>query len=316
MSIRRSTGVAGSIVLSLTVASLGSLALPGQAGAAVKPCFGRTPTIIGTSGPDELLGTSGVDVIAGLSGDDVIVGGGGNDYICGNGGDDVLDGQGGTDSMNGGAGHDLLFGAGSADVLAGGSGDDLLIGEQGNDTYNGGGGFDYVGFPYSNAPVQVDLREEFAAGEGADGVHYVEGVLGSEFADTAFGNAYANAFEGLGGSDTFHGRGGSDAVTYSLSERGVVVDLELGTTEGPDGPDSFASIEDAYGSPRGDQLLGDSGPNYLDGGSGGDTIDGRGGGDTCFGEIVSNCDGAVTGHAADIGLARYAAQLSAHGRGD
>lgn len=290
MRSRRSTATAVIVALSVVTASAGSLARPGQVTAAVKPCFNRAPTIVGTSGGDELIGTSGADVIAGMGGDDVIVGGGGNDFICGNAGNDAIDGMGGSDKLNGGADHDLLFGAGSSDVVAGGSGDDMLLGEAGNDTVNGGGGFDYVAFVNSPGPVVVDLRERSASGEGIDGVHYVEGVIGSAFDDALSGNAYANAFEGWGGADMIHGRGESDWVEHYFATAGVVVDLEAGTMTGADGPDALVSIENALGSPRGDRLSGDAGPNYLDGAAGGDTIDGRDGDDTCVGEILTSCE--------------------------
>jgi Ca2+-binding RTX toxin-like protein len=290
MRSRRSTATAVIVALSFVTASAGSLAAPGQANAAVKPCFNRTPTIVGTNGADELIGTSGSDVIVGMGGDDVIVGGGGNDYLCGNAGNDWIDGMGGSDQLNGGADHDVLFGAGSSDVVSGGSGNDILLGETGSDTVNGGGGFDYVAFVNSATPVVVDLRERFATGEGTDGVHYVEGIIGSAFDDTLLGNAYVNAFEGWTGADTIHGRSGSDWVEHDFASAGVVVDLEAGTTTGGDGPDALVSIENALGSPRGDKVYGDAGPNYLDGGAGGDTIDGRDGDDTCVGEILTSCE--------------------------
>ena len=280
------------VPLSLAFAVIATMGTPDLANAAVKRCFGRNPTIVGTNGPDHLVGTSGADVIAGLSGGDLIEGRGGGDYICGNAGEDEIDGQGGQDSLNGGAGADLLFGAGSSDVLAGGSGDDILVGEAGSDTYNGGGGIDVVGFVGSTNPVTVDLREKFASGEGSDSVNYVEGVIGSEFSDVMFGNAFINIFEGLQGDDEMNGRGGSDFAFFTLAPDDVTVDLTLGETAGPEGVDSVLSIENVLGSPFNDSIVGTTGPNFLDGADGDDTIDGRGGGDSCFGEVVTGCDSA------------------------
>lgn len=96
-------------------------------------CIGRTPTIVGTSGPDVLTGTPGSDVIVGLGGDDVIFGGGGADFICGGPGRDRIDG---------GAGPDVLSGDGGGDVLLGGKGRDRLLGGRGRDRMIGGGGDD------------------------------------------------------------------------------------------------------------------------------------------------------------------------------
>jgi Ca2+-binding RTX toxin-like protein len=277
------------VTFSLAFAVIATMGTPDLANAAVKRCFGRNPTIVGTNGADHLVGTSGADVIAGLSGGDLIEGRGGGDYICGNAGEDELDGQGGQDSLNGGADADLLLGAGSSDVLAGGSGDDILAGEQGSDTYNGGSGIDIVGFLDSTNPVTVDLREKFASGEGSDSVNYVEGVIGSEFSDVMFGNAFINIFEGLQGDDEMNGRGGSDFAFFTLAPEGMTVDLTLGETAGTEGVDSVLSIENVVGSPFDDSIVGTTGPNFLDGADGIDTIDGRGGGDSCFGEVVTGC---------------------------
>jgi len=281
---------AASATLTFALLFVATLAMPSAAEAAVKKCFGRNPTIVGTNGADHLVGTSGADVIAGLGGGDLIEGRGGGDYICGNAGEDEIDGQGGQDSLNGGADADLLFGAGSSDVLAGGSGNDILVGEAASDTYNGGGGIDVVGFLGSPNPVTVDLREQFASGEGSDSVHYIEGVIGSEFSDVMFGNAYTNIFEGLGGDDEMNGRGESDFAFFTLAFEGVTVDLTLGETAGTEGVDALLSIETVLGSPFDDTIVGTTGPNFLDGADGDDTIDGRGGGDSCFGETVIGCD--------------------------
>jgi acid phosphatase type 7 len=87
-------------------------------------CFERSPTIVGTSGPDVLRGTSKRDVIVGLGGDDVILGLGANDRLCG------------------GAGHDRVYGGRGADRLSGNSGNDSLFGEPGKDQLLGGVGRD------------------------------------------------------------------------------------------------------------------------------------------------------------------------------
>jgi CSLREA domain-containing protein len=78
-------------------------------------CRRLDPTIIGTSGNDNIKGTPGRDVIQGLEGRDVLRGVGGNDVICG---------------------------ARGNDILKGGKGDDILKGHRGIDTYRGGGGKD------------------------------------------------------------------------------------------------------------------------------------------------------------------------------
>jgi uncharacterized repeat protein (TIGR01451 family)/CSLREA domain-containing protein len=96
-------------------------------------CAGRTPTIVGTSGPDTITGTNGNDVIHGLGGNDTINGGNGDDVICG--GD-------GNDTLNGGNSQDRLFGENGNDVLRGDNGNDNLDGGAQTDTCNGGNGTD------------------------------------------------------------------------------------------------------------------------------------------------------------------------------
>jgi Ca2+-binding RTX toxin-like protein len=97
-------------------------------------CFGRPPTIIGTSGHDYIRGTQGRDVILGKVGDDAIIGRGGRDLICAGPGDDAVDGQ---------AKRDRIAGNGGPDSLFGGHGRDVLFGNGGNEWYMGGGpGFD------------------------------------------------------------------------------------------------------------------------------------------------------------------------------
>jgi hypothetical protein len=87
-------------------------------------CAGRTPTVFGTPGDDEISGTAGDDVIAGLSGDDEISGLGGNDIVCGGSGSDVLKGRSGNDKLKGQSGSDVLKGGTGVDVCRGGSGID------------------------------------------------------------------------------------------------------------------------------------------------------------------------------------------------
>jgi Ca2+-binding RTX toxin-like protein len=132
-------------------------------------CFGKIPTIVGTSGDDHISGTLGDDVIAGLGGNDVIFGRGGHDIVCAGTGDDqittregsdLISGGDGRDTVASGAGDDLVLGgdkdddidggdgkdrlkgSAGADVIAGGAGDDTLIGGTGLDTLDGGAGSD------------------------------------------------------------------------------------------------------------------------------------------------------------------------------
>ena len=87
-------------------------------------CRGRTATLQGTSGEDELIGTPGPDVIAALDGNDKVRGLGGKDLICGGKNKDTL---------KGGKAKDRLLGQKGADTLKGGGGNDTCKGGKGND---------------------------------------------------------------------------------------------------------------------------------------------------------------------------------------
>jgi Ca2+-binding RTX toxin-like protein len=141
-------------------------------------CMGRTVTIMGTPGPDDLEGQAHVsDVIYGGGGNDFIFGGfdgnavrgGTPDYLCGGPGNDHIEGDAGNDHINGGDGGDEIEGydgddvergnAGAdfihdescsdscdagTDVVLGGTGNDRLITGYGNDRVEGGAGADSI----------------------------------------------------------------------------------------------------------------------------------------------------------------------------
>ena len=102
-------------------------------------CAGRSATIVGTEGDDELVGREGPDVIAALGGNDSINGLGGDDIVCGSGGADSIRGEAGNDTVRGGGGDDRIRGGDGADNLRGKSGADNLAGGRGKDVLRGGG---------------------------------------------------------------------------------------------------------------------------------------------------------------------------------
>ena len=83
-------------------------------------CFGKSPTISGTTGDDVINGTSHADVIIGKDGADIIHGNSGADLICGSDGVDTLYGDAGNDKLSGDNHQDVLDGGSGADVLDGG----------------------------------------------------------------------------------------------------------------------------------------------------------------------------------------------------
>jgi Ca2+-binding RTX toxin-like protein len=105
-------------------------------------CDGKTASIVGTAGDDNLVGTQGNDVIAALAGNDRIRGGGGSDVICAGSGRDHVSGGPGADTISGGPGNDTLSGGSGRDALKGNAGRDRLNGGSGTDRCNGGSGRD------------------------------------------------------------------------------------------------------------------------------------------------------------------------------
>jgi len=285
----------------LVQASLATTVALAPSAEASTRCFGKRPTIVGTSRGDVLKGTRRRDIISGLGGKDTIKGLGGNDFICG------FDGN---DRIIGGSGMDLLSGDAGNDSVSGGAGDfDNLWGFSGNDDLNGGGGFDWVLYRGAPGPVTLDLSGGSATGEGTDTLSGLEGVVGSRFDDHFVGDDANNTFQAEDGNDTIDGAGGVDFASFFLSPSPVTVNLATGTATG-EGTDTLAGIENVTGSGKfGDSLMGDSldnvltgaggddtvsggdGNDELDGGSGTDALDGGIGTDTCLnGETIVNCE--------------------------
>ena len=282
-------------------ASLAIMVVLAPSAEASSRCFGRRPTIVGTSRADVLEGTRSKDIISGLGGKDTIKGLGGNDTICGFNGADTIIGGSGADLLSGDAGNDSVSGgAGAFDNLWGFSGSDVL---------NGGGGFDWVLYRGAPGPVTLDLSAGSATGEGTDMLSAIEGVVGSRFDDVLTGGDANNTFQAEDGNDTIDGGGGVDFASFFLSPAPVTVDLAAGTATG-EGTDTLTGIENVFGSGDfGDTLMGDAqnnellgsggddsvsgsdGNDELGGGDGTDALDGGIGTDTCLnGETIANCE--------------------------
>jgi hypothetical protein len=251
-------------------------------------------TITGTNGNDVLTGTPGRDVICGLGGDDTLIGGAGNDLLeggpgndtlIGGAGDDVLDGGSGVDlarfpttdprgiavsleravADGPGTGHDLFVMDGSistVEQIEGTPAADLLVGDAGPNVLHGMGGADQL----------------FGMG-GADGLY------GDAGGDLLNGGPGDDTLVPGTGNDTLEGGPGGDSVSYADLDHGsgVRVDLAAGRGTGGGGADTFASIEDAAGSPFADVLLGTDRIDILSGLAGDDRIDARGGNDLLVG---------------------------------
>jgi Ca2+-binding RTX toxin-like protein len=270
---------------------LGAMILGPEVAQAAPRCFGRMPTIVGTSGNDRLRGTPGADVIVGLGGRDELLGRGGNDRLCPGPGRDAAAGQGGNDLLSGARGSDFMAGGQGGDAVKGGPQNDFLIGQAGpdrliggassgfeflapgpgNDNMNGGGGsLDVASFfdSQNGVTVNLSLTTPQATGQGVDRLRQLEGLEGSEHDDTLTGNglqtASGNGLFGLNGDDVISGLSGIDFI------------------DGGDGND-----DDLFGGEHDDFL--DGGPGNSDSGDGGET--GETDGDTCVNlETELNCE--------------------------
>ena len=266
---RLSQVLALSLVVSLAMALTDAQAAP--------RCFGKSATIVGSAGKDEILGTNQRDVIVGRGGNDTIFARDGDDLVCAGGGNDFVDGQGGRDRLKGNGGDDTLAdrgGKGPFNLLQGNSGSDFLLGSNFEDKLVGGGG-------------GVDV------------------LRGRDRDDRLFGGGGFDALIGEGGNDLLNGGAGVfDRAVYFNASGPVIVNLAAGMASGA-GNDTLLALEDIEGSKFGDSLRGDGGSNLIFGLGGDDQIDGAAGFDfAVYGGaqsgITANLDtGSASGQGSD-----------------
>jgi Ca2+-binding RTX toxin-like protein len=246
----------------------------------------------------------------------------GTEHIDGTNGDDILSGyfpgeeltDTSVDHIHGYDGYDNLFGGSGDDYLYGGAQDDNLIGGPGADHLYGGSG-DHDCALYNSSPAGVTINLMGGVGHGGDAggdvLSGIEDVIGSDFNDSIVGSNVANVLEGRDGRDVLYGVGGRDLLygdggddfldggagadtlyggpgidraSYELSTAGVTVNLATGHGHGGDAEgDLLFAIEDLYGSPYNDGLVGNSGNNSIWGGNGIDNINGGDGCDHLYG---------------------------------
>lgn len=235
-------------------------------------CLGRTATIIGTSGADQIIGTNGPDVI---------VGGGGADSIFGLAGNDVICGGAGANEIFGGAGNDILQGGGVVDRMRGGPGNDIIRGGPGNDNIVAGDGFDRVfgdrGHDYLEGGNGVD---KLNGGDGADSLVGGPGndlLVGNAGNDRLFGNNEADKLIGGPGVDRLHGGNGPDVL-----QGGGGNDTLIGWT-GNDSLYGQGGNDILQGGPDADTTFGGPGADQHQGGNGLDTCNDTGAGNTYAG---------------------------------
>jgi hypothetical protein len=186
---------------------------------------------------------------------------------------------------------------------------DILIGSAGDDWLDGGTGrSDTAWFIDAPRGVRASLRTGRARGGGRDSLSRLEGLVGSFHNDLLIGRLGKSLLAGTLGDDRLDAGRGFGIADYSLSDRGVTVDLAAGVATG-EGQDTLIGIRGAIGSdrrdflrgdetrniliggPSADQLEGRDGNDFLDGSEGNDTVDGGGGDDVCRrGETLAQCE--------------------------
>lgn len=185
------------------------------------------------------------------------------DTLLGSDGPDVLDALEswlhGHDYVSGRAGDDTLTADQSGVINAG----------RGNDTYQASGA--------TTAGLDVNL------GRGDDRAEIMQGV--------------ATAIRGGPGQDSFevfqpdydvvsqhlYGGGGRDLLSFAGYRHGVRADVGLGRASAPGMRLRFQGVEQVFGSPHADTLLGGTEPDTLRGRRGDDLLRGHQGADLLFG---------------------------------
>ena len=255
----------------------------------------------------------------GGAGNDTLIGAGGNDRLLGGAGEDTLNGGEGDDTLTGGAGADLLTGGPGADTLsyAGSDGAVDIRLRSGHASGGHAAGDVYrdvehlTGSDHADRLAGDDRPEDASAGgdntlRGGDGADEIYGGSGDDALngdggddalhggpgdDALIGGEGDDTLTGGPGADRFIGGAGEDTVSYATAlDEKVTVDLTRTASAAPADPnnpshsdgDYFPTghgVENVIGSPRGDAITGDNGPNKLWGGAGADALNGGAGDD-------------------------------------
>ncbi len=232
-----------------------------------------------------------VESIVGTEFDDILVGDANGNVFGGLGGNDVIDGGDGLDGLTlafstapvnvnlaagtaTGEGTDRLT---SIEGLSGSPFDDTLVGSNGINFMDGGSGSDSV-----SGLGDTDLLLGDSATAKAPGNDHLDGGAGDDFLEPSLGSDILDG-----------GPGRLDRLDVELAPSGVTANLATGEITGY-GKATMRNIEGIVGSPFGDTLIGDKGPNILSGGDGDDRLLGAAGDDFLSGGAgVNTFDGGA-----------------------
>lgn len=259
---------------------------------------GIRSTVIGSSGNDFLQGNVARDVLNGRGGADTLVGGLGlDDLYGGKGRDELFDsvnlgtrqrGDADTDLLFGGDNRDLLVSVADDDRLYGGDGWDVLVSIEGTDTLFGGNGRDTFKFhmQFENSRIHDEFFSQINAVRG-----FEDRV--PDFATRRASSLDGISIDGGAGRDLLQLDGllsvnadmtledieeGSEPAYVDLAAGEVRFDHSFGSAEL-----SVSSIEDVFGTYRGDNIHGSDASNFVMGLEGNDIIYGRGNADILLG---------------------------------
>jgi len=145
--------------------------------------------------------------------------------------------------------------------------------------FDGFNGDSLVGIENLTGSAGTDLLVGNADANVLSGLDGTDDLVGYAGDDVLLGGAGRDFLGGYEGHDTLDGGAGIDVAIYSYATNGVNVLLYAGTAFDGTTGDDLISIEDVWGSPGGDQLVGNGDNNVLIGDDGNDDLLGFGGDD-------------------------------------
>lgn len=232
---------------------------------------------------DMIYGDAGNDQLFGQTDKDKLSGGEGNDMLDGGEGEDDLDGGPGQDTLLGGEGNDHLF---NFDLLS----PDLLDGQAGINrlsadfsehsfpfrfTVGTNNGF---AFPDGDLFTNMHTLGTLTSGSGNDVIRLAasqEPALWNKTIHAGGGDDLVIAdwrgfypvpppVDVVRTTDNVNGCDGNDTLSFEQSIGDVNVNLTTGGLTGAAEGMTMSGFENVIGSPLGDDLDGDAGPNILD----------------------------------------------------